>query len=415
MSALILATGLTSEAFLPHFDGQETFGGPIFHIKDFPQNKATLGTAKSVTILGATKSAWDAAYAYSTAGVKVNWIIRSTGRGPCWMSPPYVTSLKKWIEKLANIRLLTWFSPCIFSEAGGYTGIRSFLHGTAVGRAIANRFWGVLGGDVITLMAFDKHPETAKLKSWIDAMFIGASFSILNYDTDFLDLVKQGDKITIRLGEVHHLVRAWKHVPPMKFLPEGIDKELGLPHLPLDNAPMEDLSNQQDLIKHADEEGIESKDKVMPWTPLTPYMLHHFLVPPSERFMQVRDIAFAGMVSNFSNTLTAHLQGLWIGAYSSGLLVNDPAKAIRDDAAMQKLRYDTVLYNRFGKWRYLTHWGSNIFDAVPYLDLLQRDLGLEPRRKGGVMAEIWGPYGHDGYRDINAEWLRKCGSLKKAM
>ena len=73
---LIVATGLTTEPFLPHFEGQETFGGQIFHAKHFAQNRSTLETAKSVTVFGGTKFAWDAVYAYVTAGVKVNWVIR---------------------------------------------------------------------------------------------------------------------------------------------------------------------------------------------------------------------------------------------------------------------------------------------------------------------------------------------------
>jgi cation diffusion facilitator CzcD-associated flavoprotein CzcO len=74
---LIVATGLTSEAFLPDFAGQETFGVPIFHgSKDFPQHADTIKTAKTVTVFGGTKSAWDAVYAYATQGVKVNWVIR---------------------------------------------------------------------------------------------------------------------------------------------------------------------------------------------------------------------------------------------------------------------------------------------------------------------------------------------------
>lgn len=76
---LIVATGLTSEAFLPDFAGQETFGVPIFHgNKDFPQHADTIDTAKTVTVFGGTKSAWDAVYAYATKGVKVNWVIRGT-------------------------------------------------------------------------------------------------------------------------------------------------------------------------------------------------------------------------------------------------------------------------------------------------------------------------------------------------
>ncbi|KAI8692453.1 hypothetical protein NCS56_00002100 [Fusarium sp. Ph1] len=244
---LIIATGLTSEAFLPHFDGQED----------------TIQAGKSVTVFGGTKFAWDAVYAYIMAGVKVNWVIRSSGHGPCWMAPAYVTPLKKWLEKLANIRFLTWFSPCIWGGVDGYRGIRSFLHSTAVGQAIVNGFWSILDGDVMALNKYDSHPNTAKLKPWIEAMFTGTSFSILNYDTDFLELVK-GDMVNIHIGEIDHLSpgkvhlsdgtefesdallanTGWKHIPPMKFLPEGIEKELGLPHAPAEGAPEEDLANQ---------------------------------------------------------------------------------------------------------------------------------------------------------------------------
>ena len=73
---LVLATGRYSDPFLPHFAGQETFGGRIFHGKQFSSNRDTLETAKAVTVFGASKSAWDAVYAYAIAGVKVNWIIR---------------------------------------------------------------------------------------------------------------------------------------------------------------------------------------------------------------------------------------------------------------------------------------------------------------------------------------------------
>ncbi|KAK2792220.1 hypothetical protein FQN51_001879 [Onygenales sp. PD_10] len=460
---LIIATGLTSEPFLPHFDGQETFGGKIFHNRDFREHRDTLETGKSVTVLGAGKSAWDAVYAYAMAGVKVNWIIRSTGHGPCWISPPFVTPLRRWIEKLANIRFLSWFSPCIFSEADGYPGIRNFYHGTIIGRMIVNTFWKILDGDVIRDNGYDKHPETAKLKPWTSAMFTATSWSIFNYETDFFELVRNSGMIKIHVGEIDHLSpgkvhladgtelesdaflanTGWKHVPPVKFLPEGIEKELGLPH-PLDeNAPPEDLANQQDLIERADKDiferfprlrdqpvwnknyvpitkqkGIQSNDKDTPYTPLTPYMLHHFIVPASERFLRPRDVAFAGIVSSFSNVINAHFQGLWISAYFSGLLEIDPAKAVGDKAAMDKLRYETVLYNRFGKWRYPTDWGSKapsfIFDAVPYLDLLQRDLGLVPHRKPGAVTEMWDPYGPEDYRTVNDEWKRKYGGDEQA-
>ncbi|RBQ72818.1 hypothetical protein FVER14953_20562 [Fusarium verticillioides] len=63
---LVLATGLTSEPFLPIFRGQEDFGAHIFHAKELCNHEDTYSTAKSVTVFGGTKSAWDMVYLYAT-------------------------------------------------------------------------------------------------------------------------------------------------------------------------------------------------------------------------------------------------------------------------------------------------------------------------------------------------------------
>lgn len=73
---LIVATGLTSEPNLATFVGQDKFGGRIFHGRDFPQNRDTISAGRAVTVYGSTKFAWDAVYAYATAGTEVHWIIR---------------------------------------------------------------------------------------------------------------------------------------------------------------------------------------------------------------------------------------------------------------------------------------------------------------------------------------------------
>lgn len=76
---LVMAAGLTSEPFLPHIDGQEDFGAPIYHIRDFGKHADTLDSAKSVTVFGGTKSGFDVVYAYASKGIKVNWVIRGKG------------------------------------------------------------------------------------------------------------------------------------------------------------------------------------------------------------------------------------------------------------------------------------------------------------------------------------------------
>ena len=71
---LIVASGLTSNPFIPEIDGSESFETPIFHSKDLLKHESTQETKENVTVLGGTKSGWDAVYAYAAKGVTVDWI-----------------------------------------------------------------------------------------------------------------------------------------------------------------------------------------------------------------------------------------------------------------------------------------------------------------------------------------------------
>jgi hypothetical protein len=352
---------------------------------------------------------------------------------------------------------LTWFSPCIWGDADGYAGIRRFWHGSAIGRAITNTFWSILGGDVLTLNKYDSHPELKKLKPWSQPMFTASSFSILNYPTNFFELVRNGS-IKVHIADITGLsartvhlsdgtqldtdalccVTGWKHVPPVKFLPEGIDKELGLPH-----APSETDFFTPEAVKKADEEilsrfprlkdqpvqnkkmrdlldtkALTTTDAINPSTPLTPWTLYRFMVPPSARFLtHSRDIAFAGILLNFSTPLVAHAQAIWINAFfadqlsASVLPPLNPSQSPETDKqtkSIQEIRCETLLHARFGKWRYPAGHGAQfpdfVFDAVPYIDLLIGDLGLKVHRKSGWLAEMTEPYGPEDYRDLLGEF-----------
>ncbi|ORY56341.1 uncharacterized protein BCR38DRAFT_402501 [Pseudomassariella vexata] len=447
---LVVATGLTSQPFLPHIDGQESYGAPLFHCKDFLQHADTLDKAKRATVFGGTKSAWDAVYAYATKGVKVDWVIRASGHGPCWFTPSHVTPLKRWLEALVLIRFFTWFSPCIWGFADGYAAIRSFFNGTAIGRAITDAFWWFLSNDVIRLNKYDSHPETAKLKPWTQAMFSASSFSILSYSTDIFELVRNGSA-KIHIADITHLsphavhlsndtvlssdalscATGWKILPAIKFLPEGIDKELGIPHAPSPSDPYDfiekadkeilekfpRLKDQPVINKRyaplLDNKGMSTTDHINPSTPLTPYMLHRFMVPPSPNLLARRDIAFAGFLMHFTIVLSAHIQALWINAYfRGGASIPDCTSA----EAMDKLKYETVLFSRFGKWRYSGANGARypdfVFDVMPYHDLLCRDLGIAVHRKKGMLAELFEPYGPEEYANVVSEWMEKQNSVK---
>lgn len=388
---LIVATGITSQAYLPDIRGQETFEAPLFHCRDLLEHEGSiLQPGQKVTVFGGTKSAWDAVYASAaTSGVQVDWVIRESGHGPTWMAPPYVTPLKKWLEKLVTTRLLTWFSPCIWGDADGFANTRSFLHGTWLGRKIVDGFWSVLANDVVQLNGYDKHPEVNKLKPWVSPFWIASSLSILNYPTNIFDLVRDGT-VRVHIADIDHLSRkavhlsngtvlsdttalicstGWKATPNIQFLPAGIDRELGFPWSedPLDTK----------LVRRADEEILSQFPKLRdqptpntqyqpladdaPATAKHPFRLARFMVPLS--MIHERSIAFMGVTMTINTTLLAQTQALWIAAYfSSKLDVRPTARYPSDlieDSAMEKLGHDnldlaweTALHSEFGKYRY---------------------------------------------------------------
>lgn len=53
------------------------------------------------------------------------------------------------------------------------------------------------------------------------------------------------------------------------------------------------------------------------------------------------------------------------------------------------------------------------FDAVPYHDLLMRDIGLKWRRKRSLLKEITDAYGPNDYDGIYREYHAKNDSKKK--
>jgi hypothetical protein len=69
------------------------------------------------------------------------------------------------------------------------------------------------------------------------------------------------------------------------------------------------------------------------------------------------------------------------------------------------------LHSRFGRWRYPCGYGGRfpdfVFDAVPYLDMLCKDLGLQNRRKGTLWKEVFEAYGPEDYKGIAEEWMEK--------
>ena len=451
---LVIATGLTSQPFIPKFKGSESFDAPIFHAKELHKRAGeTVREGNNVIVFGGSKSGFDAAYAHVSQGATVDWIIRKSGTGPVWMAPAYVTPLKQRFEKLVGIRFLTWLSPCIWGDNDGFSRVRRLLHNTKIGRWIVDSFWSILSNDVLAANNYEQHPEVLKLKPWTPAFWTACSLSLLNYPTDFFQYVREG-KIRVHIEDIDHLsektvhlsndtavhgnalicATGWKHRPVIEFLPNGIDAQLGVPHdqdleddtrtekadnLILERFPRLRAQPPIEKGRRRALEGNES-DAVMS----RPYRLYRFMVPPA--YINDRSIAFAGVIMSIHTVMCAQIQALWLTAYFSGQLLSDlpspsqyPIEKANGHATRgqifdeEDVQWQAILNSQFGKWRYPAGMGKRfpdfVFDAMPYVDGLLQDLGLRFRRKGGWLRELFEPYGVDDYKGLVGEWKRFVG------
>ncbi|KAF2469606.1 FAD/NAD(P)-binding domain-containing protein [Lindgomyces ingoldianus] len=456
---LIIATGLTSEPFMPKMDGKDDFGAPIYHTSEFAKASNGLGPYKKVVLLSGAKFSWDIACAYASAGVQVDWVIRESGHGPCWMMPNRLTPLKAIPELLVQTRAITWMSPCIWGDADGYPSIRKFLHQHWLGRRIVDGFFNKMQHGVLAHNNYDSHPETAKLKPWDDVFFIGTNRGLLNYDRDFFELVRNGI-IRVHIADITHLSdhtvhlsndetisadilicgTGWKDAPPIKF---DTERELGLPgstspaawkYIP--KADAEILEKCPRLQNQPEQKNYKPLTDNATETVSEPYRLYRFMVPPA--FIESRTLAFAGAYRSPATTLIAQAQALWITAFLGNQIpsllepatsaeVALPSLDARPDSShsetptvnasttTNRILYETVLHTQFLKWRYSRGFGARFpelwFDCIPYIDLLLGDVGVRNKRKGGWWSECFTPYFPKDYKGIVEEFL-ECSKGK---
>lgn len=415
---VIVASGLTSNPNMPKYNGEESYHGSFFHAKDFCRNGDTVNTAKSVVVIGGAKSAYDIAYAYADAGVKhVHIVVRPDGAGPVWISYPWVMGGAKRLEQLLSVRWMTWFSPCVFGGVDGWGWVRNFLHGTAIGRFVVGQFWGGLEGEVIEKNGYKTNPELQKLQPWHSAFWIGSGLSIHNYPNDFFEMVKTG-KIKVSVANVDHLsdrtvhltdgqalpadvlvaATGWSKDPSLKFTIDAAG--IGLSEDPIERTKLVNKADEQILSRFPKLRDQPIMKKALPTT--EPFRLYRFIVPAGR--MQQRDLAFAGMVSTVSTASCATVQATWISTYFDGKL---DIEATTPEAVTKEI----ILHTQWMKWRHPTGYGAMlpdmVFDALPYMDLLLRDLGLKINRKSTTFKDITEPYGPAEFAGLVDEWREK--------
>ncbi|KAL1388968.1 hypothetical protein HDK64DRAFT_234729 [Phyllosticta capitalensis] len=453
-SKMTVCIGVTSEPKLPSFPGQDKYTGSLFHSRDFGPKKHLLDPQKtrSVAVFAGNKSAYDVVWAFANAGVKVQWILRESGHGACWMGPTRMTPFKVLAESLIMTRMVTWLFPCIWGDADGWDGPRNFLQRTERGRAFVKWFAkNVMQHTLEKNTRFEEHEEIEKLRPWYDLWWVATGRGLLNYDSDVYEFIRKG-MVNIHVADVDELgdreihlsngtslenidamvcCSGWKHGPTMKFTRNGIDigAELGLPHI----LSAKENELYKPMVAEADAQ-IKSKLPCLtsqpeaaapphlrhqqPRDPIDPasgtldhaYLLHRFMAPPS-RITANRTLAFSGATRTPITALLAQIQALWITAFFEHRIASlEPSSTSAADEVRAHATFETILHARYGRWRYPHGFGAVMadlfFDSLPLLDLMVRDLGLPTARKGGsFLREVAGHYGAAEYSGIVDEWM----------
>ena len=161
---LIIATGVTNVPHVPSLPGLDTFTAPWLHSSDLGRNAAALlhdPDVQTVAVVGGSKSAYDAVYLAATTGHKVQWIIRRSGRGPVWVFPTHtwLGPIRAFRERLVTRRFFSFMSPCIWPDFSGLGWFKRFLHFTAVGKTISQKFWGAIHSDTLRDCGYRTDPR----------------------------------------------------------------------------------------------------------------------------------------------------------------------------------------------------------------------------------------------------------------
>ena len=159
-SKLIVASGVTSEAYVPNFP-RNGFDHPIIHSAEIGWKLRDIEQAdlKRVVVLGAAKSAYDTVFQMLKLGKKVDWVIREDGTGPLAIMPPRLLGINT-VDVMAT-RFLASFSPALLHSDGPFY---HFLQRTAIGNKLTKWFWRAVTYAAESHAGYSKTANAAKLR-----------------------------------------------------------------------------------------------------------------------------------------------------------------------------------------------------------------------------------------------------------
>ncbi|KAL6798798.1 hypothetical protein J3E68DRAFT_449546 [Trichoderma sp. SZMC 28012] len=424
---LIVATGNFSNPKYPDVAMAE-FKGLAIHTKNIGQQYEALLAADvdSVAIYGGGKSAIDAVNLCIEAGKKVHWIISDKGNGPNMM---FSTRLK-WGYHVGQFvgRWKDVFSVSIFS-VDTFFGKFFYSGKNKLGTWLIGKFWSFATKKTKTggLYADMTDENRQKLLPESDsALFSAAGGAALHSCPKFIsELSKPDGLLTV------HRTRITSAQDQILYLSNGktiscqalvfgtgwtsedalFDPELGLSlGLPKPAVLEDDISTEywQKLHTRADAD-ILSLLPILKDSPgrktadvLTPYRLYRYMLPSSLAAADDHSLIFLGYLISIQTHILSEVSALWAICWLENLVDLGISKNKED------IDYEIAKVNAFSFRKNLSQEPSAGSGIQHFIDLLMKDMGLKPKRKGGLgIKDTFVPYRSQDYLGIVDEILRR--------
>ena len=147
-------------------------------------------------------------------------------------------------------------------------------------------------------------------------------------------------------------ITGWQIVPKIKFIPDGIDADLGVPSssYTVDQEKFwagMDMKADQEILSRFPYLRNPPEAKLPLTQTVTPFRLYRGIASPTLTAQGDHSLTFMKMVHCTANLILAETQALWSFAY-----LNDKLPVDREN-----VYWSTALTSRFGKHRY--PWGKH--------------------------------------------------------
>ncbi|KAL3478175.1 hypothetical protein BJX99DRAFT_269373 [Aspergillus californicus] len=420
---------------------------------------------RSVAVYGGAKSAFDFIHLFASLHrhsaslglaaqplipVQVHWIIRENGSGPAWMTEPTTQLGRKKVpsDQAVCTRVVGMLGRCLHnspkrivwrtsSGIGSWIPVlegswaRRLLHENPVGRFVVSRVWKSVDASINASANYDSHPKMNKLRPSASAIECISPGGLANHpnlwDTirgpnvhiyrSSIASISGSPGSSIDLADGTHIpsidlivhATGWKLSVPVPFVPPSLGAHLGL--------PCESISADDydwGLLEQQAESRMRSIFHSSVFNQPAPatssaHRLFRRTVAPSLVAEGDRSFAIMGAVYTGNVTAVAEVQALWVAAFLTGGLDQDGGDGplVNSQRIYESVADDVV-------WGRLTGAGLSA-DTLMYNDMLMRDLGLNPFRKGGRWwNELMAIYGPASYAGIVEEWMnRRGGGIKQ--